>query len=122
MVSLIDLYSRVGYDVEFVVDLFDGFVEDARDIAAELRTAIEADDMSAVAAAAHNIKGASQNLAVDALAQYSRDIEKAARTNKLSAVKELTDKLVAGIDELEAFIKEEGWAVLSEEDQAKIPY
>ena len=120
MVSLIELYERIGYDVEFAMDLFEGFIDDARDIIGELRKGLSGSDMSVVSAAAHNIKGAAQNLSVTPLEMVSRRIEAVAKGQAQEDLSGLIEEITTTVDALEVFIQQDGWAVLSTEDQAKI--
>ena len=123
MIELIEFYSRVGYDVEFAVELLEGFVEeDAPMILKELLDAAANGDINLVAASAHNIKGAAQNLSIKTIEIISKNIETIIQSNDFAGLDAEIEKLSNEIVRLKDFIGRDGWAELSPADQDKIPF
>jgi HPt (histidine-containing phosphotransfer) domain-containing protein len=64
-----------GNDDEFYNELIETFLSSSNDILLEMRTAIAKDDLPALAAAAHKLKGASSNLHLHKLSAIAQTIE-----------------------------------------------
>jgi HPt (histidine-containing phosphotransfer) domain-containing protein len=70
----------------FVAELIDTFVEDARELTAQLPAALARRDVDAFRRAAHSLKSTSESLGAGGLAALARDLEAIARTGSLGGV------------------------------------
>jgi CheY-like chemotaxis protein/HPt (histidine-containing phosphotransfer) domain-containing protein len=88
-----DAIDRVTFDglirsmgAPFVAELIDTFVEDARELTAQLPAALARRDLDAFRRAAHSLKSTSESLGATALAALARDLEALARAGSLEGV------------------------------------
>ncbi len=72
----------------FVAELIDTFVEDARELTAELPAALARRDVDGFRRAAHSLKSTSESLGASGLAALARDLEAIARAGRLEGVDE----------------------------------
>jgi HPt (histidine-containing phosphotransfer) domain-containing protein len=72
----------------FVAELIDTFVEDARELTAELPAALARRDVDGFRRAAHSLKSTSESLGARGLAALARDLEAIARTGSLDGIGE----------------------------------
>jgi CheY-like chemotaxis protein/HPt (histidine-containing phosphotransfer) domain-containing protein len=77
----------------FVTELVDTFVEDARDLAINLRKALAAADVDAFRRAAHSLKSTGEMVGVTRLAALARELEAQARGGSLDGVASRLDRL-----------------------------
>jgi HPt (histidine-containing phosphotransfer) domain-containing protein len=75
---------RDGGSPEIVEELLQAFEADSRPLLINLREAAQAEDASALRAAAHGLKGAAANLGGRAMAAVCQEIEKQARQGAIS--------------------------------------
>ena len=86
--TLAELLEMVGDDPEFVAELVDTYLADARDLLAEMGTAADSGDAEAMLRPAHTLKGNSLNLGATRLAEISRGLEEQARRGSLDGAEE----------------------------------
>jgi HPt (histidine-containing phosphotransfer) domain-containing protein len=72
----------------FVAELIDTFVEDARELTAQLPAALTRRDVDGFRRAAHSLKSTSESLGAIGLAALARDLEAIARGGRLDGVEE----------------------------------
>jgi HPt (histidine-containing phosphotransfer) domain-containing protein len=81
-------YERVeeatGGDPEFVRELMDLFMEDARERVEELRSAVTGQDADAVARSAHKLKGSSSNVGAMRVSELAKILEDRGRAGDVS--------------------------------------
>jgi len=83
---------------EFLAELIDTFVEDARELVVTLRRALPASDLDAFRRAAHSLKSTSESLGATRLAAMARDLEAAARAGRLDGADDRVEQLVEHYD------------------------
>jgi len=71
---------------DFLTDLLDSFLTDARQYLAALESSNHSGDTAGVMAAAHTLKSSSANLGAMKLSQFCSEIEAIARMHSLSGV------------------------------------
>ena len=101
-VNVEEALTRTG-DREFLKELLEMFLEDARDQLDHLREAVASDDAPGVVAASHSIKGAAANLAAEQVFEAAKRIEAASREGQASGLAREVDTLASRVDALEAF-------------------
>jgi HPt (histidine-containing phosphotransfer) domain-containing protein len=72
----------------FVAELIDTFVEDARELTAQLPAALARRDVDGFRRAAHSLKSTSESLGAMALASLARELEAIARAGSLDGAGE----------------------------------
>ena len=82
------LVELFGDDPATLAEIEREFLDTARGAEREIRTT---DDLETIARAAHQLKGASGMIGADALGEVAAAVEKAARTQGLSAVRRLDE-------------------------------
>ena len=78
------LLTNCGGDVEFAQELAESFLETAPRLVKGIDAAIGAGDADRLAAEAHGLKGISQTIGAEALAEASHALEEAARSGRLA--------------------------------------
>ena len=86
-IDMTGLLALVGGDHELVGELFSIFVTDAPARLEDLRIALEQNDATQIADAAHAISGAAGNLHATALAQCAAAVEASARSGDVAAAR-----------------------------------
>ncbi|MEM0929387.1 MAG: Hpt domain-containing protein [Pseudomonadota bacterium] len=86
-----------GAGVEGVRPILDAYWESNDNLIGAIGTAIKAGDTTALAAAAHGLKGSSANLGAIVVAERARKIEVAARDGDMDAAQACFDHLNADI-------------------------
>jgi HPt (histidine-containing phosphotransfer) domain-containing protein len=79
----------------FVAELIDTFVEDARELTAQLPAALARRDVDGFRRAAHSLKSTSESLGARELAALARDLEAIARAGSLDGVDERLGPIAA---------------------------
>ncbi len=74
-VDLRKLYDLIGEDTYFLSELVDAYLQTVRETFSELKVALEGDDKTAIARAAHKLKGASSNMCVFAVSELASQLE-----------------------------------------------
>lgn len=84
---------RLGNDQELMQEIFVLFLETTPSLLLRLSAAVEADDLAAVVALAHEIKGAAANVGALELQRQAKLIDASARQRFLPSVREHHDLL-----------------------------
>jgi HPt (histidine-containing phosphotransfer) domain-containing protein len=85
--------TRAAEDEALLWELMSMMVEGCRDGLTDLRQALAAGDGTAAAKAAHGIKGAAANLALEGLRELSHQAEQAGRAGDLVTIRDLVPPL-----------------------------
>ena len=67
--------ERMGMDYDDLADMVPEVLEDCKEKAAQLKTAIEGGDAAAVKAIAHDLKGSTSNYGIDEASVFAKSIE-----------------------------------------------
>lgn len=95
-----------GAGVDAVRPILDAYWESNDQLTAALEKGLAAGDSGDIAATAHGLKGSSANLGAMLVADRAKEIEMAAKSGDLNAVRQLFDRLPRDIEETrEAFEK-----------------
>jgi HPt (histidine-containing phosphotransfer) domain-containing protein len=103
-VDLPDLLARVEGDRELLRELFVIFREELPGLHAALHAAINAGGLSQVVRAAHTLKGMLANMSMKRGATIAADVEMAAQSGHISAVKGARASFDSEIEELSAAV------------------
>jgi HPt (histidine-containing phosphotransfer) domain-containing protein len=90
--------ARLECDDEFLVELWQAFLEESPQLRNELALAIQAEDQSATERRAHSIKGISGNIGAERLRCIAFEIEKFAREGDMTRVADLFPELERSMD------------------------
>lgn len=77
-VDLNRLNMVVGDDRSFLTELVDAYVQTAREVIGELKTALDSNDTDTIARSAHKLKGASSNMCIMPVSELASTLEKKA--------------------------------------------
>jgi HPt (histidine-containing phosphotransfer) domain-containing protein len=88
-----NLVEITGGDLEFVDELVDTYLEDARNQVDAMHAAVASGDIVSLGRAAHSLKSGSLNVGAMRLGELSRDLEEAARGG--TAVPDAADRILA---------------------------
>lgn len=80
-------------DVEFERELLETFVASARVLLADLRSALMARNVAAVAKGAHALKGVSLNVGANSMAKCATELDEGARAGKLEPLDQVLEQL-----------------------------
>lgn len=86
--TLAELLEMVGDDPDFVAELVETYLGDARDLLGAMRTAARSASTTAMLRPAHTLKGNSLNLGATRLAEICRGLEEGARRGALDGAEE----------------------------------
>ncbi|HEY7639888.1 MAG TPA: response regulator [Steroidobacteraceae bacterium] len=89
------LADVAGDDEEFIIELVTAFLAGGEETLQELRAAVELSDTTAIARAAHKLKGAAANLHVNNLATLSFDLETRAKSGQKGDWRAELEKIAA---------------------------
>jgi len=103
-VDLPDLLARVEDDRDLLTELFVIFREELPGLHGALHAAIDVGDLSRAAKAAHALKGMLANMSMERGATIVADVEMAARSGHISALKGTLASFDSEIAELSAAI------------------
>ncbi len=106
VVSRDELLQRVEGDLQLLQDLVEVFREDLPGRLRALRDALERDDLDAVLAGAHAIKGSVSTFAAAAAYEAASQLEDLARSGKDDGLKTATDVLEREISRLQPALRE----------------
>ncbi len=95
-----------GGDREFELELLEAFIESANEYIEELARALASKDATAVARFAHQLKGASGNVGIPAMMEFSTRINDRAKQNNLDGITEELEELQRLQQEVKAAIEE----------------
>jgi len=107
MISLEDIASERGLDVNDVIEFLNDFVdyseqEDLR----ELGDALNSGDSAKVRTRGHSVKGAALNLGLTDIAKVAETIEKKGAEGSLEGCQDLIEELSRMVGELRDFLKQ----------------
>lgn len=87
------LSQLAGEDTDFEAELLAIFLQDAENSLGEIECAIADQDILAIEEAAHSLRGASANVGAKALAATAGQLEKIARSGKMTGAQTLLKQL-----------------------------
>ncbi len=100
-------------DAEFAVELLATFIAGAQESLQEIELAVHANDLGALARAAHKLKGASSNLHIEELAARAQAVEARAKANEVAdwhhELAQLSDEFARISVTLRELMEESGW-------------
>jgi len=86
--------NRMDGDLEFLHELLEIFADELSILVPAIRAAIDRQDGTALAAAAHTLKGAAASVAANAVAEAAYQLEQMGRTRDFRS----TDSVLASLD------------------------
>ncbi len=101
------LLNRVMDDEELIQEIVEIFLENTPGRIEDLRAAVNAGDAPTARLLAHTIKGMAANLSGEALQALAQEIEDAAGSEDLNAIRDLTAELERRFDQLRKTLQEE---------------
>lgn len=76
-------------DPDFLLDLFDGYIETTETSLSDLKEAISAEDPVRVMKTAHTLKGASSNIGANSMASLFKQLEELGRAETIDGADEI---------------------------------
>jgi len=110
------LLSRVGGDRELMIDVIRLFLDDCPFVSRALRWQVEADNASALRAAAHALKGSAGSLSAMAVYDTASSLEQLAGENRLDAARPIWKRLLIDVDTFVAHIRPFDRAIIETRD------
>jgi HPt (histidine-containing phosphotransfer) domain-containing protein len=101
------LFERLMDDEELVAVILEGFLMDIPKQILTLKGYLEAGDMPGTERQAHTIKGASANISAERLRAAAFEVEKAAKANRLDAMRKLIQELETQFDRLKECMQQD---------------
>jgi len=111
-VALADMLAMAGDDPEFVGDIVDTYLADARTQLAGMHAALATGDLVTLGRLAHTLKGNSLTVGATALADIARTLEAQARTGDASDAGPRIDAAAAEFENVAAALaaaRDAGW-------------
>ncbi len=103
-IDWVKIESELGIDRAVILELFKGYLTEAEGLLAKLEAAVASGDYTALASAAHTLKGSSGNLRLTQIQEAARAVEMAGKEKKdRAAIGELIKGLRALHEELRKF-------------------
>ena len=93
--------ERVGGDERLLQEIAVLFLEECPKMMAEIRSAVETGDATALELAAHSLKGSVGNFGADKVFQAALRLEAIGRSRDLSAAREAFGDLASAVDSLQ---------------------
>lgn len=100
-----DMLERLMGDEDLARTILDGFLADIPRQIQALKACLDGDDAPGTARQAHTIKGASATVGGEALREAAFEMEKAARSGDLDAVRALMQLLEARFEEFRTVVE-----------------
>lgn len=100
--AMAHLLEITGGDPEFVDELIDTFIDDARSQIAGLRAAVDTGDEAAAVRPAHSLKSNSLNVGATTLADLSRGIEEDGRSGAIADLAARVDSIATEFESVRA--------------------
>ena len=101
-----ELLERVDQDMEFLAETVEIFSEDAPRLLSEIRDAVDRQDSSALASAAHTYKGMAANFCAQAVVDAALALEMMGRSSALAGAAEALSTLEKEAKRLESALAE----------------
>ncbi len=98
-------FDSIGYDVDFLSELFDSYFASSPELFASMRQALASGEASALQRSAHSLKSGSANFGALAFAAQCRELEDIGRSGMLSGVEEKIEALEAAYSGVEAALQ-----------------
>ncbi len=92
-VNLDKLHAVIGDDTLFLAELVDAYVQTAGETIAEMKNALDSNDNTAIARAAHKLKGASSNMCIVSVSEQASLLETQIHTLAAMDIKTLISNL-----------------------------
>jgi HPt (histidine-containing phosphotransfer) domain-containing protein len=92
--------TRLGGDQELFLDMIDFFAEDGPALMAEIRSALESNDIEVAGRGAHSLKGLAANFGAQHAMDAARAVEQSAKAGDLSRATEQSHDLEREIGRL----------------------
>ena len=83
-VDAAELFDRFAFDIEIISEIAQAFLDEHQTLYANLKLAVTAKDIAAIARAAHALKGSLSNVSAANAAEQSSLIESAAKAGNLN--------------------------------------
>ncbi len=80
-ISAEDLAAKIGLNVKHIPILIESFTDESKGIMEQLENAVNTKDYTAIASAAHSIKGSSGNLKFNEMYELAKEIEFSAKAS-----------------------------------------
>jgi HPt (histidine-containing phosphotransfer) domain-containing protein len=104
MFSLDEAASRLGLDIDDIIDFLKEFLSYSDEDLSTIKRGLETGDSAAVAQRAHSIKGAALNLSLDEVAAVAVRLEKAAKNSDMQDARDAASELERKIRDLKEFL------------------
>ena len=108
--KLDELAELADGDLEFVADLLETYLDDAKPRANKLKEALASGDVDSSAALAHALKSGSANIGASIAAQHFGRIEEAGRAGSMDSIDSTVERWEADFDrtvaEIEAWLRD----------------
>ena len=102
-----DIHHRLGIELDLVLDMLEILLEDAPGHIKRIEEAIADRDTTALAAAAHRLKGAAGNLGAEPLFEAAKDIETLGRGGDLDGASARFPALEEEVRRIALFVQEQ---------------
>jgi len=106
VIGLAQLMERLEGDQEFLQQIIDLFLQASPSLISDIGNAISNNDSSALAEAAHKLKGSVASLQANAALEAALELENIGRSGEMNGAAEALAKLEREIDRVEDVIKE----------------
>jgi CheY-like chemotaxis protein len=103
--ALENLREMIGGDAEFLVELIDAFLEDAPQLLADMRQAVEQGDAAGLRLAAHSLKSNSADFGAIALSNLCRELEGMGKAGTIDGATELVARAEAEYQQVKAALE-----------------
>jgi HPt (histidine-containing phosphotransfer) domain-containing protein len=107
MIDWPDLLARLGGDRDFAKSLLTGFLADLPAHIADIKTALDSGDISAMRRHAHNLRGVAANLAARQLINLAERIEQACLAYDLPSAQAAAEALDANRRALTEYVRQQ---------------
>lgn len=103
-IDLSSVLERIGGDGSFLQELIDIYIDDFIEKYAQIKQAIEQGDFDTIKEAAHNLKGASGNLGLNALQNTSYSLELSGKEKNIDRARQSLHRLGEEFQRLKDFL------------------
>lgn len=104
-----ELLDRIDNDIEFVDQLFEGFLNIFPTVANDLYKALDNNEPEKVASIAHRLKGEARNLSAERLKEILQIIEDSGRSGNLTGIEIYIEPLKKTCEDLMSYLKNQEW-------------
>ncbi len=104
-----ELLGRIDNDLEFVDQLFTGFLDIFPSTVNDLYNAMNSYEPDKVASTAHRLKGEARNLSAERLKEILQMIEDSGRSGNLTGIEIFMEPLKKNCEDLIDYLKNQEW-------------